>query len=194
MAKDIGYWQYDDDAPLECPRCSWNGTAKGHEEVFSELLEVRCPSCQSMLLIVLFPTDAETRAAAADGNAAATAELPALDARNKRRARSEQLQLDRPDQLPDLPGSTWRIDWDFEKSEGESWTVLRHQGTEIWRELAFWEGYARFATVFEILRKRYGSGLIEVKPTPNSELYLYGDRLSAPESVRRLNASLRAKD
>jgi hypothetical protein len=61
---------------------------------------------------------------------------------------------------------------------------------EIWRELAYYEGYRRFAAVFEILRERYGSRLAEVRPTPASELYLYGDKLSAPDTIDALNASL----
>ena len=68
--------------------------------------------------------------------------------------------------------------------------MLRHGGQEIWRELAFFEGYERFAVVFEILRERYGSRLTEVRPTSASELYLYGDKLSAPATIERLNASL----
>ena len=82
------------------------------------------------------------------------------------------------------------IDWDLEGQDDEDWTVLRHDGQEIWRELAYYEGYQRFAAVFEILRERYGSRLAEVRPTPASEVYLYGDKLSAPETVERLNASL----
>jgi hypothetical protein len=56
--------------------------------------------------------------------------------------------------------------------------------------LAYYEGYRRFAAVFEILRERYGSRLAEVRPTPASELYLYGDKLSAPDTIDALNASL----
>ena len=63
-------------------------------------------------------------------------------------------------------------------------------GREIWRELAYFEGYTRFEKVFAILGERYGSRFREVRPTPESELYLYGDRLSAPDIVRRLNATL----
>jgi hypothetical protein len=68
--------------------------------------------------------------------------------------------------------------------------VLRHAGVEIWRELAYWEGYTRFETVFAILRERYGRRLREVRPTDASELYLYGDCLTAPRTVTRLNATL----
>ncbi len=68
--------------------------------------------------------------------------------------------------------------------------MLRHGDREIWRELAYYEGYQRFAAVFELLRERYGSRLAEVRPTPASEVYLYGDKLSAPQTIDGLNASL----
>ena len=36
-----------------------------------------------------------------------------------------------------------------------------------------------------------GSRLLEVQPTPASEVYLYGDKLTAPQTVARLNATLK---
>lgn len=85
-----------------------------------------------------------------------------------------------------------RIDWDFEECDGETWTVLRHDDDEIWRELAYYEGYERFAAVFDLLSERYGARLKEVRPTSASEMYLYGDKLSAPDTIARLNGSLKA--
>src|SRR4051812_13445046 len=141
-----------------------------------------------MLLIVAFPTIEETRAAAAAGNPRAQAELPSVEAREERLSRSQELELKTADQLPQLQGDALRIDWDLEERDDEHWTVLRHDGKEIWSELAYYEGYERFAQVFEILRERYGSRLAEVRPTPASELYLYGDKLSAPQAIAELNA------
>jgi hypothetical protein len=57
-------------------------------------------------------------------------------------------------------------------------------------ELAYYEGYRRFAEVFGILRERYGPRLAEVRPTPASGIYLYGDEFSARATIDALNASL----
>jgi hypothetical protein len=54
----------------------------------------------------------------------------------------------------------------------------------------YYEGYQRFAAVFEILHECYGSHLAEVRPTPSSQMYLYGDESSAPQTIDGLNASL----
>ena len=143
-----------------------------------------------MLLIVAFPTIEETRAAAAAGNARAQAELPNVDARQTFLDRAQALELKEPGQLPSLDGERLMIDWDFEQRGEERWTVLRHDVQEVWRERAYYEGYERFAAVFELLRQRYGSLLAELRPTPASWLYLYGDNLSAPQTIERLNASL----
>ena len=80
-----------------------------------------------------------------------------------------------------------RIAWDFEEADGECWTVLRHEGAGVWRELACWERYERFEKVFDMLRERYGPRLVGVHPTAASEVYLYGDKLSAPATIDRLN-------
>ncbi len=190
-ARYVAYWEYDPDAPLTCPDCGWSGSGAGSQELFEELFDVSCPQCDSMLLIVPYPTAAETRAAAAAGNPKAQAELPNVESRLKRLDRAQELELRTPEQLPELRGKNLRIDWDLEERDDEQWTVLRHKGREIWRELAYYEGYERFARVFELLRERYGPRLKEVRPTAASELYLYGDKLSAPERIEKLNASLK---
>jgi hypothetical protein len=190
-AKHLSYWDYDRDAILTCRSCGWSGRGADNENHFEELLDVRCPECERMLLIVAFPTIEETRAAAAAGNARAQAELPNVDAREEQLNHAQNLELKTAGQLPDLEGDTLCIDWDLEERDDEHWTVLRHGDREIWRELAYYEGYQRFAAVFELLRQRYGSRLTEVRPTPASEMYLYGDKLSAPQTIDALNASLR---
>lgn len=94
------------------------------------------------------------------------------------------------DQLPAIEGGGVRIEWDFCEEDGESWTILRHDGNEIWRELACYEGYERFADVFALLHERYGERFRELPPSRSSWLYLFGDKLSAPDRVATLNGSL----
>ena len=84
--------------------------------------------------------------------------------------------------------------WDAVTDDGEQWQILSHDGIEFWREPAYYESIERFREVFEILRKRYGARLAEVRPAAGSEYWLYGDRISAPSIVMRLNASLRSAD
>jgi hypothetical protein len=186
----LAYYDYDRDAPLTCPGCGWTGCASGHEDLHDDLLDVCCPECGCMILVVPFPTLAETRAAAAAGNLAAHEDLPSIEAQVRRSRRAEQSELAEAADLPDLDGDRLIIEWDFEEADDERWTILRHGTREIWRELAYYEGYSRFTEVFEILCTRYGSRLAEVRPTPASELYLYGDKLSAPQMIDDLNASL----
>jgi tetratricopeptide (TPR) repeat protein len=189
-AKHLKYWDYDCDAGLTCPSCAWSGRGADNENYFERLLDVRCPQCERLLLLVAFPTIEETRAAAAAGNTRAQAELPNVDARQTFLDRAQELELKDLGQLPSLEGDRLVIAWDFEQRGEERWTVLRHDAQEVWRELAYYEGYERFAAVFELLRQRYGSRLAALRPTPASELYLYGDNISAPQTIKRLNASL----
>lgn len=190
-AKQLRYWDYDPDATIACSECGWAGSGAGNEEMFEALLDVKCPQCCNMLLMVQYPTVGETREAAAAGNQRAVAELPRAEAGESRHAWATGLLLREPTQLPDLNESDVTIDWDFENRDGEDWTVLRHLGVEIWREPAFYEGYPRFVEVFEILRQRYRTRLREVRPTAASGQYLYGGRLGSLQIVKDLNAGLR---
>ena len=50
-AKHLRYWEYDREATVECYACGWSGRGSQNEEHFEELLDVRCPTCEKMLLI-----------------------------------------------------------------------------------------------------------------------------------------------
>ena len=82
-AKQVRYYDYDRSEPVEC-RCGWSGLPGAYEDYFHELLDVTCPACDSMLLIVPYPTFEQTRAAAADGNEEAIAELRRIEERETR--------------------------------------------------------------------------------------------------------------
>jgi len=193
QANILGFWDYDREATLKCPSCGWSGCGAGHEDFFQDLLDVRCPDCEDMILIVNYPTLVETQVAAKAGDQRAQAELPKIEAAEARAQRAVASELREAAQLPDLEGDRIVIEWDFDQRDDDAWTILRRDDQEIWRESAYYEGYRRFAEVFHILRDRYGSRLAEVRPTPASKLYLYGDKLSAPETVASLNASLTQK-
>ncbi|CAA0138253.1 Bis(5'-nucleosyl)-tetraphosphatase PrpE [asymmetrical] [Mycolicibacterium vanbaalenii] len=194
MATIIQYWDYDPETPTTCPPCGWTGPTRGLYEQYAEFFDITCPTCSTMLLIVMFPTLTETEAAAAAGNRLAQQELPGIEAQDRaqrERARHVNDTVLRPTSvLPDLDGEQLVIDWDFEEHGDELWTVLRHNDIEIWREFAFWEGIDRFPEVVKILQARYGARLVELRPTPASTLWLWGDKLSAPDKVDAINASL----
>ena len=191
MSKHLSYWNYDKNAPLSCPSCGWRGRGAGNEELHSQLLDVTCPDCDEMLLIVSFPTRRQTRTAAAVGNPRAERELTSATEREERVNRAAKLELREPSQLPELAAPEVLIDWDVEEPDDDPWVILRHQGAEIWREVAFYEGYERFAAIFKILKRRYGARLVEVRPTAAAKFYLSGDSLAAPKLVGDLNASLK---
>ncbi len=74
--KVLRYYQYDDAKEISCSVCGWSGPAgEGGQHMFDELFDVRCPSCQNMLLIVGYPTFAEIEEAAKHGNEEAKREL-----------------------------------------------------------------------------------------------------------------------
>ena len=191
-ARQVAYYDYDAQAELDCPACGWHGTT-GPDEYFDELFDVRCPSCERMLLIVSFPTAAETRAAAAAGNEEAIAALPAVAKRERFLADAAASELQSVDQLPELGGDELVITWDFVQDDaGAHWTVLRHGDTVLWRERAYWEGFERFRDVAVLLQERYGARLRGLTPTRAASMWLLGDRLWTIAAVDRINARLAA--
>jgi hypothetical protein len=94
-------------------------------------------------------------------------------------ARFEELCLKSPEQLPDIDELFFTLDWDFD----DEMILLRYGKKEIFKEPAVYEGYERFEEVARILKARYGNALLDMAPTQNSEVYLYGDSLTAADRI-----------
>jgi hypothetical protein len=191
MARMFNY--YDDWRPaiLECGRCGWKGTFdEGCVELYEELMDSTCPRCPDtpILAIVSYPTIQESEQ---NWSRLSAAERQEVAARKRFLRRWDEARLRSADQLPDLEGPTLALAWDIVEDDTGHVTVLRHGHTAVWHEPALWEGYERFAEIVLILREKYGARLVDVVPTEASKLYLYGDKLSAPDYVRTALKSLK---
>lgn len=185
------YSEFDPEATIACLKCGSSQRAGDNHELDGGVFDVRCVQCEHRMVTVMFPTVLETRDAAASGNLRAIEDLPGIEAQAARREITMATMLKSPSQLPELPDSPLVIHWDSETVEGEEWQVLRHGDTEIWREAAFYESIEIFEAVVRVLQARYGSRFAELRPTEASLLWLYGDRLTAGDTVKRLNEAVR---
>jgi hypothetical protein len=181
LSRIVTWYEYDEAEQLACPRCGWSGAAElGARHYFNELFDVSCPHCGEKLLIVSFPTLDETKQEAAKGNPRAIADLPQAQRIEAFRNKFEARKLRSPDQLPEVDGDEpLEFIWDFDDTTGDRETLIRVGSKLLWREPALWEGEGRFYEVKDILRRRYGTRFRSLSPSPESELYLYGDKVSA---------------
>jgi hypothetical protein len=171
-------WQQE---ALTCSQCKWAGTVSVDDlEAGSDCAIIECPQCHGSLGVVVFPNLHDTEEAAAQGNEDAMQRLPEMRDRVKRaEARTERFQQEKMvsiDQLPELQGESLEFIWDLADVDGESYQVIRQSGTELWRELAFFDHVPRFNEVKELLRQRYGNRFKVLKPTDDSLEWLCGDR------------------
>jgi hypothetical protein len=87
MAKHFSYYdpaRQRDTFP--CPQCSWQGTAAAMtREWFEALMDFSCPKCDTMILIVSYPTLVEIEEAASRGNAEAQSELARIRQHSSKR-------------------------------------------------------------------------------------------------------------
>jgi hypothetical protein len=174
---------YDDwkQKEIECPNCFWRGCiGDGVIDLHSGFLDSRCPRCSVMFAVVRYATADEIRKY---GSESARAGL-AIRERRDEIVRKEGLHS--PEQLPEIDEPEFTLEWDFEtksEREDEVYTVIKHNGKSIFKELAFWGGYTRFVEAAEILRLKYGTRLKDLLPSAGSVIYLFGDdyHLGAPE-------------
>jgi DNA-directed RNA polymerase subunit RPC12/RpoP len=171
-----------------CGKCGWRGKGGACQqgEIFSELFEICCPECGEKVGLVMFPTFAESRqnwhkVSDLDKKAVEIGETLQKDFASRR--------LNTPDQLPDLEGDDLILIWDTEKREGGD-VLIKYGERVIWRETGFYENYERFAEMVALLKQKYGNRLQDLVPTRKSQLYLYGDSLSASDRVTKARASM----
>ncbi len=171
-----------------CCACGWSGSLDpDRTEPHASLLEFSCPSCDSVLALVHYPTDEEMLA---NIDQLSDEERTNLGKRQDFLQDARRLALQSPQQLPDLEGAALILHWDFVTKGHTHYTIIRHHDQEVWRELAFWEGVERYQKILELLKAKYGDRLYDLIPTESSLLYLYGDSLSAPENVQQLRSGL----
>ncbi len=90
-------------------------------------------------------------------------------------------------QLPDIPDThgrwlylTWDAVWSEERSDRPQ-TVIRHGDRVLFSKPANWQAiHDEYESICKILKEKYGERLRDVVPTPESEMWLYGDSLSGP--------------
>ncbi|MGI9021377.1 MAG: hypothetical protein ACR2G3_11785 [Solirubrobacterales bacterium] len=179
MAEHVAYYAFDRDGDVTCRHCEAQAKAGDWMEPYDELFDITCGKCEVMLYIVSYPTFDEVREWAARGHPAAIADLPDLDEREAFFARAHASQPSKAEELPEQEGERLDFTWDFLPDAGEDGdhvTVILLGGRELWREVAFWEGFDRFEQVKALLKERYGSRFGSLTPTAGSELYLLGDK------------------
>lgn len=188
------YYEYEDDT-VTCHGCGWSG--RGSEAGSGDLWEcwyyLDCPKCpKENIASVLLPTDE-------DIEKFGTAEdKKSLKRRKTFLEKLDATSLKYKNQLPDIDGEddivlVWDqilIKSDSEIDEQERYTVIKHNDREIWRQIAAYEGYHGFGDFCRIAKEKYGRRLVDVKPTPWSELYLYGDYLGSVDYVTIVRKSL----
>jgi len=189
------YYEYKDD-DVRC-ECGWRG--KGFVAVSGDLIDysffLDCPQChKENIAAVSMPTFDEVE------------EFGSEKDKERVRKRKEILKkldegtIKSEDPLPDIEEDNIVLVWDQvleEEEDGkeyERFTVITHNGKEIWRQPVAYEGYYGFGEFCRFAKKKYGSKLVDVQPTRRSELYLYGDLWSSVDYVKRVRESLKNED
>jgi hypothetical protein len=173
VAKHFEYLDNWKSAVLECSSCGWTGTFEGGSvELYNELMDSSCPTCDTMLAIVSYPLTSSS------------------SARGEFLRKFEETKLKDKSQLPDIDDLSIILTWDFFEEGKECFTVIKNGEMDVWRELALFEGADRFKEIVKVLKKKYGSRLADVIPTAESGMYLYGDVLSSINLIKKARAAI----
>lgn len=180
-------WQERDYA---CQNCGWQG--KGSEyaqgDIYTECFQICCPNCTREIGIIMFPTIEESKKHYEKLSSLDKAMISDIE---KKREEFKARRLASHEQLPTImDDEDIVLLWDIEDSQRGGDTLIRYGKEIIWREPAIYEGYERFIEIAHLLKKRYGDQLQDLVPSRSSRLYLYGDRINAPDKVEKARRRL----
>ncbi len=176
----MNYYDYNDNMQLVCG-CGWKGTGKEADTIVQDqFLDIRCPrvECDWPLLKVPYPTYEESLQASKEGKDVDPADLMVHEIREDLFARWEKTKLYESSQLPDIQGDRLEFVWDA-VGEGvwDSFYVIKHGDTVVWKEYSFYEDAPRFPEIVEIFKKKYGSRYKEMAVTWSALRPLIGDKI-----------------
>jgi hypothetical protein len=169
-----------------CPRCAWVGTgAQAGTELFTELFEVNCPTCDGRLATIPLPTHDSIRRAASDGNVEAISMLDNV-------YQAEQFTAERAasrrrlKRLKSIDGD--HLEFTLESVDSGDWMNPSHimlvcNGKQVYKEPS---GYEHWEAVIEIgraLLARYGSRVAWYDPGTVGTALL-GDNLLASGTIQ----------
>ena len=168
-------WQTD---TWQC-RCGWLGTGKDAGwEPFDSLVQVDCPQCDHRLCLVIFPDDAETKAAAEAGNEEAQRAVDSAAKRKRREAKYRKSRLSRPDQLPLLEDVVeFDLVLDCDEINGDTYFVLECAEQRLHAEQAWWESNAPLKRYCRHAIARYGDRIKTFTIGNGASMWLAGDSL-----------------
>lgn len=174
---------------LTCERCQWRGRVsrnaiESRDDVSSSSGEFRCPQCSRLLLNIEHSASLDEMMA--NWNALNEATKGAILSRPERMELIARDQLKRPEDLPDLKSGpdylTFKLTWHPDPEVSFS---IWHGIKLVWVQPATWEGHAEFFRIAEIIRERYGSRIVDLKPTPEAKAFLIGNDPAGNEDITR---------
>ena len=188
MASYYDDWENED---FRCKNCGWNGIGSQLKQgdMFEALHELDCPQCGGRISTLVYPIITESRA---NWDKVSFVDKLIIEQIEIRNDVNKSTKLTSPDQLPDLAGDDLILIWDISSRNGGE-TIIRYGEFELWREIAFYEGYERFIEVAGILSKKYGDRLQDLVPTRKSGMFLFGDRAISIREVKQCRKNLNLK-
>lgn len=169
-----------------CPGCAWEGTgAQAAEELFNELFEINCPSCDARLATVLLPTTESIERAAAEGNAEALSMME-VSAQSRRFLANLDTSRRALKRLKDVDGD--QLEFTLETIDNGDWMnpthiVLLCNGKQIYKERSGYEHWQAVIEIGEALLAKYESRIAWYDPAQAGKALL-GDNLNASPTIQ----------
>lgn len=158
--------------------CGWRGLGKETEtELFDELFKFFCPKCRIGIGLVEYPFEFETRDAAGQGNPEAIRELAGIERGKIQAEKILGSQINQINELNDISDQFIDIELWLDGDGWETNLVIAGNGTELGRELCFFESIEPVERLLPLLKEKFGNRLKTIK-WERAELYLCGDKSS----------------
>jgi len=181
---------------FSCAKCSWQGLGAETKlgEVFEPWMEIICPKCREQVGNIIFASQEEILVYGTE------VEKNRVRYQQRWRSAFESSLLKEPSELPDISDENMEFilkqidEPDETRSLGkQGYILIVYKESIIWKEMRAYQYSERFVELAEILKKKYGSRMIDFIPADGVGIDLYGDELGSVDRVKKCRESLSTK-
>ncbi len=170
----------------QCKNCDWTGKGEVLEQgdLYEDGFEVNCPECGNLLEFVVLPTFDEVLKYGTEE------EKKEVREQMEFWEKWEALSLKSANELPEIEGENLIFEAKERKFKRQEFLFIMYNGKEVWKEPLLYEYYERFIEIGKMLKEKYGNRMKDFVP-PEYQVWLLGDKISAPDLINSFRESLK---
>ncbi|MCH8547001.1 MAG: hypothetical protein LAT54_09735 [Cryomorphaceae bacterium] len=182
---ELNYYTYKS-TEFRCEKCGWTGLGEEatQGEMFNELFEIHCRTCDEAIAAIPYPTFEEVLEHGSEEDKVQVRKAMALE----KKVKASQAKSSK--NLIDIEGAVTITFEEIHKEDKQILAVFANDQL-LWKEHIYFEYFERFIDIIHQLDKKYHGQIKDIHY--QNTTYLLGDRISAPGKIKNVVEEVKAQ-